>query len=190
MSGGLDSTLVASLLVELGVNQVPLYVDYGQRNKEAELAACRASCVRLRIPEPQIADLRGYGALLPSSLTSPEMDILRQAFLPGRNALLLLVAAALAHRIDADSVAIGLLTESSSLFPDQTNGFIEQARLFVSTSLGRSIAIRAPLMDMSKRDVVRIARERGISATYSCHVGGPVPCGSCIACREYIGTEV
>jgi 7-cyano-7-deazaguanine synthase len=188
MSGGLDSALVAHLLNESGVEQLPLYVNYGQLNLENELASCRSMCRTLGISAPTVVDLQGLGAAFPCGLTSKEKDVLREAFLPGRNAFLLLTGAAFAYQNGADVVTIGLLSEVDSLFPDQTSNFLSEARLFIAATLGRPIAIRAPLMEFRKSDVVKAARERGIEGTYSCHRGGEKACGSCIACREYIGT--
>jgi 7-cyano-7-deazaguanine synthase len=188
MSGGLDSTLIAYLLKEEGIEQQALYVDYGQRNRARELASCRATCDKLRLPKPIVADLRHFGQLIPSSLTTDELDIVRDAFLPGRNALLLLTAAAWAAKNDRSVVAIGLLDEATSLFSDQSEMFLERARGMLSLAVGRQIAIRAPLREFTKREVVLAARERGIVGTYSCHQGGESACGSCISCREFIGT--
>jgi 7-cyano-7-deazaguanine synthase len=190
MSGGLDSTLVAYLLKEEGIEQQPLYVDYGQRNRDRELGACRSVCAKLQLREPIVAELGHFGRLVPSGLTTEALDLVRDAFLPGRNALLLLVAAAWAARNDRSVVTIGLLSESTSLFSDQTELFLQQARTMLALAVGKQIVIRAPLMAFTKREVVLVARERGIVGTYSCHLGSEVPCGRCISCREFIGTEV
>jgi 7-cyano-7-deazaguanine synthase len=45
--------------------------------------------------------------------------------------------------------------------------------------------VHCPLRDMTKRDVVELARSRGISDFYFCHSGTEIPCGKCIACLEY-----
>ncbi|WP_457306864.1 7-cyano-7-deazaguanine synthase [Polaromonas sp. P5_E6] len=46
----------------------------------------------------------------------------------------------------------------------------------------------APLSEFSKADVVSLANEKGIVGTYSCHMGGNLPCGSCISCLEFSNT--
>src|SRR3954451_23853635 len=109
VSGGLDSTLMASLTAELGRVQHPLFIDYGQRARDRELAACRASLARLGLPEPRVAGLGGYGALIRSGLTDASLDVVDEAFTPGRNALFLLVGAAYAVTVGAEAVALGLL---------------------------------------------------------------------------------
>lgn len=185
VSGGLDSTLVAKLAQEEGVQQYPLFINYGQRARERELAACRNAMASLGLPEPSVADLSGYGALIRSGLTDPGLRVLEDAFTPGRNMLFLLTAAAHAYQRGADAVAIGLLHEDSSLFPDQTSSFLMEAEALITRCMGRDIRVLAPLAAFHKRDVVALAREKGLRDTYSCHVGEETPCGVCIACNEF-----
>ena len=185
VSGGLDSTLMARLAQEEGVRQYPLFIDYGQRSRQRELAACRRSLADLGLPQPQIADLSGYGGLIRSGLTDPSMRVLEDAFTPGRNMLFLLTGAAYAYQNSADAVSIGLLHEDTSLFPDQTSHFLSDAELMIGRCMGREIRVIAPLAAFHKRDVVALARAKGIDETYSCHMGGEVPCGNCIACNEF-----
>jgi 7-cyano-7-deazaguanine synthase len=190
VSGGLDSTLLAQLAKEEGLRQHPLFIDYGQHARKRELAACRRSMARLCLPEPAVADLSGFGALIRSGLTAPELRVLEDAFTPGRNMLFLLTGAAYAYQQNADAVSIGLLHEDTSLFPDQTSAFLREAESMIARCMGRSICVLAPLSAFHKRDVVALAREKGIEDTYSCHMGGPTPCGACIACNEFKFEEV
>ena len=185
VSGGLDSTLVALLTQELGIEQHPLFVDYGQRARDRELSASQRSMARLGLPAPQVAGLGGYGTLIRSGLTDPGLHVVEDAFTPGRNMLFLLVAAAFAYQTGADAVAVGLLDENDSLFPDQTSAFLGQAEGVLATCMGRPIKVLAPLSGFHKRDVVALAKSKGIDGTYSCHLGGERPCGTCIACREF-----
>lgn len=190
VSGGLDSTVMALLTKEEGLQQFPLFIDYGQLGRAREIEACKRNFAMLDLPVPAVAALPGYGALIRSGLTDPSKDVFHDAFTPGRNMLFLLVGAAYAFQNEASTVGIGLLDESRSLFPDQRSSFLNQAREALSASLGRQIHVAAPLMSLSKADVVAIAKTKGIRNFYSCHAGTPQPCGICIACREYIGIEV
>lgn len=185
VSGGLDSTLVAKLAQEEGLQIFPLFVDYGQRACDRELAACRVAMKTLGLPEPEIASLGGFGKLIRSGLTDTSLHIIDDAFTPGRNMLFLLTAAAYAHQKNADAISIGLLHESTSLFPDQTSGFLAEAERMISLCMGRTIKVLAPLSVFTKPDVVALAAEKGISGTYSCHIGDEVPCGNCISCNEF-----
>jgi 7-cyano-7-deazaguanine synthase len=190
VSGGLDSTIMALLIQEEGIEQFPLFIDYGQLGRKRELEACVKNFQRYLLPRPVVANLSGYGQLLPSGLTDPGRRIFEDAFLPCRNLLFLLVAGAYAYQKSANATAIGLLNEQYSLFPDQTTSFIKDAEMLLTKSLGRPLAILTPLISFSKGDVVKVARAKGINGTYSCHAGTENPCGVCVACREFKNAEV
>jgi 7-cyano-7-deazaguanine synthase len=134
-------------------------------------------------------DLSGYGAVISTGLTRESLDIRTDAFTPGRNLMFLLMGAAYAHQMQANSIALGLLAEKYSLFPDQRADFLVKAEATLGTALGHSIKIVTPLFEFSKADVVELARQKGISGTYSCHAGGGTPCGTCISCMEFSNTS-
>jgi len=185
-SGGLDSSLISVLLKEEGHVTHPLFIDYGQLAAEAEWRACQSIHRSLDLPAPVRINLSGYGSVINSGLTNSELDIRQDAFTPGRNMLFLLTASSYAFQNGASSVAIGLLKEEYSLFPDQTEQFLESAQNAITTALGRSIGLVAPLMMFTKADVMVLAREKGLTGTYSCHSGKSDPCGKCISCLEQI----
>ncbi len=122
-SGGLDSTLVAVLAKEDGIEQFPLFIDYGQICRDQELEACIRVFSRLGLPNPEVMNLAGFGKLIPSGLTDRGMRINEDAFLPGRNLLFLLAGCAYAYKTKSSGVAIGFLSEQSHIFPDQTIEF-------------------------------------------------------------------
>ena len=185
VSGGLDSTLVGVIAKESGIEHYPLFIDYGQRAAAKEWATCQIVHRQLGLPAPTKMDLNGFGQVITSGLTSKSMDVKKDAFTPGRNLIFLLMGSSYAYQVGASAVAIGLLAEQFSLFPDQRLPFIGQAEQAISAAMGRSIKVLTPLIDFGKADVVQLATEKGISGTYSCHTGEIEPCGSCIACLEF-----
>ncbi len=186
VSGGLDSLLVACLAKEEGLTQYPLFIDYGQRAREQEYAACLQGMKRLGLPVLATADLSGFGQLIRSGLTDVSQRVYEDAYTPGRNLLFLLTAAAYAAQVGADAISIGLLHEDTSLFPDQTGAFLKSAESTIAMAVARPIRVLAPLVAFHKRDVVRLAEEKGLKGSYSCHLGEAEPCGACIACREFV----
>lgn len=184
-SGGLDSTLMTVLAVEMGQPVYPLFINYGQLSAEKELSTCRNVYKKMRLPVPEVVDVSGYGKMFPCGLTSTSQNIYKDAFLPGRNLLFLLTGATYAYRVKAKAVAIGLLNESYSFFPDQTEEFVGRAESFISDVLDYKIRVVAPLISFTKTDVVVLAKMKGVKGTYSCHSGKEDPCGVCIACKEY-----
>jgi 7-cyano-7-deazaguanine synthase len=131
-------------------------------------------------------NLSGFGAVIRSGLTSGDLDVKEDAFTPGRNMLFLLMGSALAYQLGASAVSIGLLAEQFSLFPDQRAEFVIHAERAVEAALGRKIRVVTPLAEFSKAEVIRLAQEKGITGTYSCHEGGEHPCGRCISCLEVV----
>lgn len=189
MSGGLDSSLAAVLGKDAGVQLIPLFVDYGQLAKDRELAACEGICRSFGLPAPVVMDLAGFGTHIPSGLTDPSARIREDAFLPGRNLLFLVVAAALAYSRGASGIVIGLLDEDQRLFPDQSKDFVREAERVIELALGYRMAIHTPLIDLTKAEILALASERGIGSTYSCHAGGTEPCGRCVSCAELVAAK-
>lgn len=189
VSGGYDSTLMSLMAHEEAILLHPLFVDYGQLGAEKEWQVCKFLHEKYKLPEVTRMNISGFGKTIPSGITNVNMRINEDAFLPGRNLLLLLAGASYAYRIQAESVAIGLLNPANHLFPDQTKEFIEQCERMVEIAIGKSIVILTPLIEFSKADVLEMARVRGLEGTYSCHAGGDTPCGKCVACIEIANSE-
>lgn len=187
VSGGLDSTLISVLMREEGIDIFPLFIDYGQKAARSEWVACKELHKKLELPDPVRMDIAGFGHVIHSGLTAMEKDVKLDAFTPGRNLLFLIMASSYAFQVGASAISIGLLNEKYSLFPDQMQEFVRSAERTIKLALGRSVGIVTPLSDFSKNDVVILARERGITGTYSCHSGQSVPCGKCISCLELQG---
>lgn len=184
-SGGLDSTVCLHLLRENGVNALPVYVNYGQRNHRREWGALSAACEFNRFPQPISFDFSSFGTIIKSGLTNSTLRVNEHAFTPTRNLLFVVLAGAVAYSKGVRNIVLGFLSERTAIFPDQTDRFLKAAQLALTESLGSEIEIYCPLRDMTKQDVLVLARSRGISDFYSCHAGTEVPCGKCIACLEY-----
>lgn len=189
VSGGLDSTLMALLAQEEGITQYPLFINYGQLSAKREWRACQLLHERFGLPTPAYMDLSGFGRLVSSGLTDRHKRVNEDAFLPGRNLLFLLAAAAYACQVNANAIAIGLLSEDYHIFPDQTATFLSSTEALLLHAVGREIRVVAPLMRFSKGDVMELARARGIEGTYSCHAGGAKPCGHCVSCQEALNAH-
>lgn len=188
VSGGIDST-VMSILAKPNFELHPLFIDYGQLNVEREWSACTGNHYQHGLPLPTRMSLTGFGRTISSGLTDSNKRIKEDAFLPGRNALFLLMGSSFAYQVGSRNVSIGLLTEEVSLFPDQTRSFIADTEAFIRKAIDYPITIITPLMDFSKAEVMKIARSQNVHNTYSCHAGGASPCGKCISCLEIEAAE-
>jgi len=185
LSGGLDSALMSLIIQEMNITQQPLNINYGQLNFNKENAACIKHCNVFNLPTPVLIDIQNYGKVITSGITDSTKDIVKDAFLPGRNFLFLLIASSYAFQNGADTVAIGLLKEETTIYFDQKDVFLEIAEHAIELSLGKKIKIITPLRDFYKKDIVNLAESKGITNYYSCHKGEDIPCGKCISCLEY-----
>jgi 7-cyano-7-deazaguanine synthase len=189
VSGGLDSSLMAVMTAEQQIVQHPLFIDYGQRSAAREWSACKAVLRAHKIPPPRRLDVSAFGKLIPSGLTSRRKDLVSEAFLPGRNTLFLVIGAAYAATVGAESVAVGLLSEEHHIFADQTKEFLLTAERLLRMGTDARVRLVAPLMGFTKAQVIALAATKRITSTYSCHAGTAAPCGRCISCREFLSSR-
>lgn len=170
LSGGLDSALCLAAYRPSWA----LAVDYGQPHAERELAAAR------RLATAYTAELVVARAAIPSGPTAGDPSMLW----PGRNLVLLSLAAALAHQVGADEVIIGANADDADGYPDCRPEFLAAA----STAMG--VRVSAPLLELSKEQIGAAARERGIplTETWSCYypTDDGTACDACDACAARV----
>lgn len=190
VSGGIDSAVVCKLIELQGDRVFPLFIDYGQLAAKKEWNACQQLMSDCGFSRPERIDVGGFGKTISSGLTDYTKNIHKDAFLPCRNLLFLVLAASYAHTKACKAIAIGLLDEKAHLFPDQTQGFIVNANFAINSSLGDNYIILTPLIQFSKSDVIKLAEkyEIPLQKTYSCHSGEDNYCGKCVSCKELLSS--
>jgi 7-cyano-7-deazaguanine synthase len=201
LSGGLDSSTALAIAVEQGYSPYALSFRYGQRH-ERELAAAQAvgrhfGCVEHKVID---LDLRAFGG---SALTDDAIDVpldrdettLAQGvpvtYVPARNLIFLSIATAYAEVTAADDLFLGINAIDYSGYPDCRpeflDAFAEAARLATKagTEDGRTLRFHAPLIALSKADIVREGTRLGVpwELTWSCYTGGEQACGRCDSCQ-------
>jgi 7-cyano-7-deazaguanine synthase len=197
LSGGLDSATVLAIAAAQGFECYALSVHYGQRHN-AELDAARQIAAHLGAREHRVmgVDLAGIGG---SALTDPSVAVpesptagIPLTYVPARNTLLLSLALGWAEIVGAVDIFVGVNAVDYSGYPDCRPEFIEAferlARLATKAGVeGVAFKIQAPLIAMSKVDIIRAGSELGVdySVTVSCYqarVDGAA-CGQCDSCR-------
>jgi 7-cyano-7-deazaguanine synthase len=202
LSGGLDSTTLLAHAVSEGFDVHALSFGYGQRHAH-ELDAARRVAGRYGAVEHRVAliDLRLFGgsALTDDSLAVPmdrgddEMAAgVPVTYVPARNTIFLAHALAYAEVVEAADIFIGVNSVDYSGYPDCRPAFIaafeRMANLATraATEDGRAIRVRAPLMDLSKAEIIRLGLALGVdyALTTSCYAPSPTgaACGHCDAC--------
>jgi len=201
LSGGLDSSTCLALARREGYACYALSFDYGQRHA-IELEAAARVAARIGVERHLVArislDLFGGSALtdsieVPKQRSTEEMGRgIPVTYVPARNTIFLSFALAWAEVLESSDIFIGVNALDYSGYPDCRPEYLEAYRRMANLATragveGRTnLAIHAPLIDLSKAQIVKLAQSLGVnfSLTHSCYDPGPggSPCGQCDAC--------
>jgi len=204
VSGGMDSAVTLAEAVRAGFRAHALSFDYGQRHAH-ELEAAKRVALAYGATEHRIVklDLSVFGG---SALTD-DLEVPKDreeaaigsgvpvTYVPARNTVFLSVALAWAEVLGATDLFLGVNAVDYSGYPDCRPEFLAAFEALAAkataagTERGESFRVHAPLMELSKREVVERARELGVDLglTHTCY--DPVEqgqrvlaCGHCDAC--------
>lgn len=197
LSGGLDSATTLAIARSERREVWPLSFSYGQRHKtEIEASARVADALGVRPPVVFSLDLRAFGG---SALTA-EIDVPKDAvggegipitYVPARNTIFLSVALGYAEAIGAAEIWLGVNAVDFSGYPDCRPAFIEAFQKVIETGTRSGVErglprLRAPLIDMTKADIIRAGTALGVDygLTHSCYDPDPsgAACGHCDSC--------
>jgi len=202
LSGGLDSTTLLALAVREGYAVHALSFRYGQRHAH-ELAAAERVARAYGAVEHRVAtiDLGLFGG---SALTA-DLDVPKDrsdaelatgvpiTYVPARNTVFLSFALAYAEVAGAADIFIGVNALDYSGYPDCRPEFVAAFERLANVATAaategrRRIRIRAPLLHMTKAEIVRLGLDLGVdhALTTSCYDPDPAgrACGRCDACR-------
>jgi len=197
LSGGLDSSTSLARAISLGDKCEALFIDYGQRSLvEYESAELIAEYYKVRL-----VPVECRGMLLKSSLIKSDSNELKEfsvddeftaegdAYVPGRNLMLVGIGLAYAESRKMDRLLLGIMgveeeDEDDPILKDQHPKFlkaVEQAALFAKDP----VKVDSLLLDLTwRRQVITLAAELKVPLgyTYSCYWGKLAHCGTCEAC--------
>ena len=195
LSGGQDSTTCLYWAIErFGQDCVATVTfDYGQRHRiELECAARVAEFAG--VPNRTLP-IDTFTALGGDALTDDAIEVARETdadsglpntFVPGRNLVFLTFAAALAWREGIGNLVTGVAQTDYSGYPDCRENTIASLQETVRLGMEFDVTIHTPLMHLSKKETVELARDLGglpaMALTHTCYNGVRPPCGECPAC--------
>lgn len=197
LSGGLDSTTSAAIAKSQGHELYALSFDYAQRHK-TELQSAKQIAHALGAKEHRILQVP-IGELGGSALTDDALDVpdagddigsdIPITYVPGRNTVFLSLALSYAEVVGAQSIWLGINAMDYSGYPDCRPEYLEAMQHVANLATKQGIEgngpkLEAPLVMMSKADIVRagMEHEAPLHLTWSCYRGGLAACGTCESC--------
>ncbi|MGA2229448.1 MAG: 7-cyano-7-deazaguanine synthase QueC [Tepidisphaeraceae bacterium] len=203
LSGGLDSATTLAVAKNEGFALLyTLAFDYGQRHRQ-ELAAAEKVSRAIGAAEHRVVtiDLRqfGHSALtdeiaVPKDRSEKEMGAdIPVTYVPARNTIFLSFALAYAEVRAARDVFIGVNAIDFSGYPDCRPEYIAAfermanlATKMTTTTGGEPFRVRAPLIHMTKAQIIRLGTQLNVdySLTHSCYDPDATgrACGRCDSC--------
>ena len=199
LSGGLDSYTAGAIARRDGYDLVALTVQYGQVH-EQELAAAQRVAKALDVLKHTTlsVDLASFGGsslvgdgAIPKDRALDASEI-PSTYVPARNTIFLSLALAMAEVNNAEAIVIGVNALDYSGYPDcrpeYLAAFERVAALATRAGVeGRPLRIHAPLLRLSKSEIIRRGVDLGLDygLTHSCYApaAGGTPCGACDSCR-------
>jgi 7-cyano-7-deazaguanine synthase len=201
LSGGQDSTTCLFWARARWPALHAVSLDYGQAHA-SELQAAAAVAARAGCASHVVLGVQAFAQLADSSLTGgaqrdgwegryvDEGAALPSSYVPGRNLLMLTLAAARAAQVGAHDVVTGVCQTDYSGYPDCRGEFVDAAQRAAELALPascRPLRVHAPLLSLTKAETVRLAAAipgcmEALSLTVTCYRGLRPGCGSCPAC--------
>ena len=197
VSGGLDSTTVVAMAKSQGYDCYTLSFDYGQRHR-SELVAAQKISELMTVHAHKVVKLDlgsiGGSALTDSSIAIPESETtgIPVTYVPARNTVFLSIALGWAEVLGANDIFLGVNAVDYFGYPDCRPEYIKafetMANLATKAAVeGQKLSIHAPLIDMSKGQIVQAGLALGVdySNTVSCYQASleGQACGKCESCR-------
>jgi len=196
VSGGMDSAVVLAIAREQGFEPYSLSVRYGQRHTSELDAADRVSnALGAAAHKTVVVDLRSIGgSALTDDIDVPEAGGpgIPVTYVPARNTIMLSVALGWAEVLGSSDLFCGVNAVDYSGYPDCRPEFIEAFETLANVATkagveGAGFRVHAPLLRMSKADIVREGLRLGVdfAQTVSCYQADAEgrACGHCDACR-------
>ena len=202
LSGGMDSAVVLAMAQERGYACHALSVRYGQRHTSELDAADRIARTLDAVAHKTVSvDLRSIGgsaltdALIDVPLDSqmhPASNPIPVTYVPARNTIMLSLALGWAEVLGSADIFCGVNAVDYSGYPDCRPEFIDAFEMLANLATkagieGVGFRVHAPLLHMSKADIVREGLRLGVdfAQTVSCYQADALgrACAHCDACR-------
>jgi 7-cyano-7-deazaguanine synthase len=195
LSGGVDSTTTVAVAQAFGCDVYALSFRYGQTLAvELERAVRVAAALKVKAHRIVTVDLAPLGGsrLLGDDTVDAGASAIPATYVPARNTIFLSIGLAWAEVLGARFLMFGANAVDYSGYPDCRPEFVEafeemanRATRFTTEGTQR-LHVLAPLVDLSKADIIRLGLALGVDygLTHSCYFPDPEgrACGTCASC--------
>ena len=188
-SGGIDSTVLLHIAAAGGVKEIhTVSFDYGQRHgRELLCMDVQLRTIREKYPNiivtnktldvTYLKDISPTSSLTNNEINNPDInkiagDAQPVSYVPFRNQMFITICCAYAESLKADEVWYGAAqVDSLAGYWDGSQEFVDSVNSLVSLNRQHRILVRAPLLSLSKADIVRQGVELGVNFkdTWTCY---------------------
>jgi 7-cyano-7-deazaguanine synthase len=202
ISGGMDSTVLLHYAASKFKNVYAISFDYGQRHiRELQCADYQINNIRdsdeginvvlnTTVELPFFRQIAAISSLTNNNIAVDKIkdvcgDPQNLNYVPYRNLMLLSIACAYAESVGANTVYHGAAqADSVAGYWDSSPEFISVINNLTALNRRNKIAIEAPLIGLSKKEIVEFGTKMGVDFghTWTCYEGLDLSCGVCPAC--------
>jgi 7-cyano-7-deazaguanine synthase len=193
LSGGLDSTVSATVAREKTNPLFALTFDYGQRAARMEMEAAKKICRFLKIKHKtvKLPFFEEFSRLMLLRSKSTEVKKLKKVeslWIPNRNGLFINIAACYAEYYGAGLIITGFNREEACEFPDNSAEFMDAINRSLRFSTLSRVAVLSYVADLTKKEIYRLGAKHNapLEHVYSCYLGEKKMCGKCASCKRLI----
>jgi 7-cyano-7-deazaguanine synthase len=204
-SGGLNSAVVTSIATKEYQSIALLHVRLGDRAAQKETELFEQQAEHFGVRELLAVDMPHFAAIGGNARVSRKRqiedalaigDTVPNCYIPGLIGSLISAAFSWAWTIGAEKILLGVsenlgppAPKTSVIYPDYSQEFIQLCNhLSSESSSGRRINVEAPVIDLSRTEIVKLGRRLNtpFELTWSCISSGTEPCGACVGCATRI----
>ncbi|UCD05172.1 MAG: 7-cyano-7-deazaguanine synthase QueC [candidate division WOR-3 bacterium] len=193
LSGGLDSTVSATIARKETDPLFALTFDYGQRAARMELDAAQKICQFLKIKHktvklPFFEEFKRLMLLRSKNTDIKKTEKVESLWIPNRNGLFINIAACYAEYYGAGLIITGFNREEACEFPDNSAEFMETINRSLRYSTLSRVKVKSYVADLTKKGIYQLGVKHSapLALIYSCYLGEKEMCGKCASCKRLI----
>jgi len=194
VSGGMDSLVTLEIAILQGVEPYILHINYGQNTQKKELEAFKNIKKYYNINDEHslIIDIDylkkiGGSNLTDNNFDKQNIDSIPNSYVPFRNSNIIAIATSWAEIIEVNSIFIGASEVDNNGYPDCRRIFFDALERVIElgTKPNTNIKIETPLIQMTKKDIVKKGTELNVlfELSWSCYYNDEESCGICDSCK-------